>query len=236
MPECPVCCTEYIAESVEFCSTCGWDLTPYPQRSRVTKAYLKQEQNRLNWARQMWEFASTQQSWETKFDKLQEQLQQGAIERSYLQSQLEWVLYRLEQLNPESIANTLQRIEEKIGAMPDSSPAISEVGMDYRQLTKQLETGKWRKADEHTWEILLQISLREEEGWLTAADIDSLPCTDLRTIDRLWQQYSNGRFGWSIQQQIWESVAGNYTELCDRVGWRVKDNWKYYDELPSTQM
>lgn len=231
MPNCPVCNTEYLEESVEFCSICGWDLMPHSQRSKVTKAYLKKEQNRVNWARQMWEFAGNQQSWKTRFDELQSQLQQGAIERSYLQSQLEWVLYRLEQLNPESIANTLQRIEEKISILPDAIPAISEVGMDYRQLTKLLETGKWRKADEHTWEILLQISLREDEGWLTAADIDSLPCTDLGTIDRLWQEYSSGRFGWTVQQQIWESVGGNYTELCDRVGWRVKDNWKYYDEL-----
>jgi len=98
-------------------------------------------------------------------------------------------------------------------------------------LTKFLKTGKWQKADEHTWEILLSISLREEEGWLSAADIDNFPCTDLRTIDQLWQQYSDGRFGLSVQHQIWESVGGKYTEFCDRVGWRVKDNWKYYEEL-----
>ncbi|WP_293352642.1 MULTISPECIES: GUN4 domain-containing protein [unclassified Microcoleus] len=103
--------------------------------------------------------------------------------------------------------------------------------MDYRQLTKLLETGKWRKADEHTWEILLQIAVREDEGWLSAADIDCFPPTDLRTIDKLWQQHSSGRFGFTVQQQIWESTAGNYTQLCDRVGWRVKENWKYYSEL-----
>lgn len=103
--------------------------------------------------------------------------------------------------------------------------------MDYRQLTKLLETGKWRKADEHTWEILLQIAVREDEGWLSAADIDGFPLTDLRTIDKLWQQHSSGRFGFTVQQQIWESTAGNYTQLCDRLGWRVKENWKYYSEL-----
>jgi hypothetical protein len=235
MPNCPVCDTEYLEGSVEFCSICGWDLTPHSQRSKVAKAYLNKEQNQANWARQMWELARNQKGWEIKFDELQSQLQQGAIERSYLQSQLEWVLYRLEQLNPESVANSLLRIEEKISILSETTPEISEVGIDYRQLTKLLEMGKWRKADEHTWEILLQISLREEEGWLTAADIDNLPCTDLRTIDRLWQQYSRGRFGLSVQQQIWESVGGQYTELCDRIGWRVKDNWKYYDELSFNQ-
>ena len=231
MPNCPVCATEYIEEKAEFCSTCGWDLTPYPQRSKLAKAYLKKEQVRLQWAKQMWEFARTQLNWSARFDELQGQLQQGAIDRTYLQSQLEWVLYRLEQLNPEAIASTLLRLEEKIGEMPDQTPPLSEVGMDYRQLTKLLETRKWRKADEHTWEILLQITLREEEGWLSAADIDSFPCTDLRTIDQLWQHHSNGRFGLSVQQQIWESAGGKYTEFCDRIGWRVKDIWKFYEEL-----
>lgn len=231
MPNCPVCATEYIEEKAEFCSTCGWDLTPYPQRSKLSKAYLKKEQVRLQWAKQMWELARTQLNWSARFDELQGQLQQGAIDRTYLQSQLEWVLYRLEQLNPEAIASTLLRLEEKIGEMPDQTPPLSEVGMDYRQLTKLLETRKWRKADEHTWEILLQITLREEEGWLSAADIDSFPCTDLRTIDQLWQHHSNGRFGLSVQQQIWESAGGKYTEFCDRIGWRVKDIWKFYEEL-----
>lgn len=231
MSKCPVCRAEYIEAKAEFCSTCGWDITPYPQPSKLSKTYLKKEQVRLQWAKQMWESARTQQNLSARFDELQAQLQQGAIDRTYLQSQLEWVLYRLEQLNPEQIAGTLQRLEEKIGAIPDRTPALSEVGMDYRQLTKLLDTGKWRKADEHTWEILLQIALREDEGWLSPADIDNLPCTDLRTIDRLWQHYSSGRFGLSVQQQIWESVGCQYTELCDRIGWRVKDNWKYYEEL-----
>lgn len=147
----------------------------------------------------MWESGRHQQNLSARFNELQQELQQGAIARAYLQSQLEWVLYRLEQLNPEFIATTLLRLEEKIGALPDQTPAISEVGMDYRQLTKLLETGKWRKADEHTWEILLQIAVREDEGWLSAADIDSLPPTDLRTIDKLWQQPSSGRFGLTVR-------------------------------------
>ncbi|MBE9186188.1 GUN4 domain-containing protein [Microcoleus sp. LEGE 07076] len=231
MSDCPVCGARYTEEKAEFCSICGWDLTPYPPRAKPSKIYLKQEQVRLQWAKQMWESASNQQNLSARFDELQQKLQQGAIARTQIQSQLEWVLYRLEQLNPELIVNTLLRLEDKISAIADQTPVMSEVGMDYRQLAKLLETGKWRKADEHTWEILLQIAVREDEGWLSAADIDSFPPTDLRTIDQLWQQYSSGRFGLSVQQQIWESVGGKYTELCDRVGWRVKENWKYYSEL-----
>ncbi|MEG5025749.1 GUN4 domain-containing protein [Microcoleus sp. AT8-B1] len=65
--------------------------------------------------------------------------------------------------------------------------------------------GKWRKADEYTWAIMLQIAFREEEGWLSGEDIAKFPCTDLRTIDQLWEYYSSGLFGLSVQQEIWES-------------------------------
>jgi uncharacterized Zn finger protein (UPF0148 family) len=99
MSDCPVCGAEYLEKKAEFCSICGWDLTPYPLRARPSKTYLKQEQVRLQWAKQMWESGRHQQNWLARFDDLQQELQQGAIARAYLQSQLEWVLYRLEQLN-----------------------------------------------------------------------------------------------------------------------------------------
>src|SRR4028118_267408 len=34
-----------------------------------------------------------------------------------------------------------------------------------------------------------------------------LPCPDLFTIDRLWLKYSNGRFGFSIQNRIMSEIG-----------------------------
>jgi GUN4-like len=227
---CPVCHNESLEGKADCCSVCGWDLTPNPPGGKLSKAYLKKEQMRLDWARRMW--ANSQvMGWEVHLGELRSQLQAAAVERSYLQSQLEWVLYRLEQMNPELIAESLSRLEEKISAMPEQVPPMSEVGIDYRQLMQFLGAGKWRKADEHTWEIMLQIAFREEEGWLSATDIEKFPCTDLRTIDQLWEYYSSGLFGLNVQQGIWEKEGKNYTQFCDRVGWRRKDNWAYYDDL-----
>jgi len=230
MPLCPVCDNEYPEEKANYCSVCNWDLTPHPPSRKPSKTYLQKEQIRLDWAKRMW--ANSQiQGWESRLGELRSQLQEAAVERSYLQSQLEWVLYRLEQMNPELIANSLSRLEEKISAIPEPAPPMSEVGMDYRQLIQFLGAGKWRKADEHTWEIMLQIAFREEEGWLSAADIERFPCTDLQTIDQLWEYYSSGLFGLIIQSEIWENEGRNYTGFCDRVGWRRKDSWAYYDDL-----
>jgi hypothetical protein len=67
-------------------------------------------------------------------------------------------------------------------------------------------------------------------------DTPSIRCSDLRTIDRLWVKYSDGRFGFSVQKRIWESVGGKpdtneltpYDKFGDRVGWRKNLEWIDY--------
>lgn len=82
---------------------------------------------------------------------------------------------------------------------------------------------------------MLKAAGREEEDWLSSDSIESFPCTDLRTIDQLWVKYSNGRFGFSVQKRIWESVGKDYEKFGDRVGWRkgmfFNKEWVYYNEL-----
>jgi hypothetical protein len=88
---------------------------------------------------------------------------------------------------------------------------------------------------------MLKVAGREKEGWLGTSDIEEFPCTDLRTIDTLWVKYSKGRFGFSVQKRIWESVGGtpnaDYETYChfgDRVKWRVDKNWLNYSDLTFT--
>ncbi|OZH55465.1 hypothetical protein AFK68_04430 [Hydrocoleum sp. CS-953] len=254
---CPICSAEYVETVPEYCSICDWNLKSDTAFFATAEIYQQKEQAKLNWARKMWQIVQARENpshhnsnsglptvpadgvndnqnyrdIKKQLDEIQAQLHQAAIERFQLHSQLEWVLYRLEQLNPETLAETLYRIDEKLSAMPTPEPPMSEVGIDYNPLINLLAAGKWRKADELTWELLLQVTLREEEGWLQLVDIENFPCTDLCTIDWLWEYYSHGLFGLNTQQRIWENVSGQYGDFCDRLGWRDGENWKYYDEL-----
>ncbi|MCL2923602.1 MAG: GUN4 domain-containing protein [Trichodesmium sp. MAG_R04] len=256
---CPICGTEYLETVPESCSICDWNLISEAEAAFFATAeiYQKKEQAKLNWARKMWQIVQSRENpshhnsnsglpvvpadrvnenqnykdLKRQLDQIQSQLHQATIERFQLHSQLEWVLYHLEQVNPETLVETLYRVDEKLNAMPTPKPPMSEVGIDYNPLINLLATGKWRKADEMTWKLLLQATLREEEGWLQLADIENFPCTDLCTIDWLWEYYSNGLFGLNKQQCIWESMSGQYGDFCDRLGWRDGENWKYYDEL-----
>ncbi len=115
---------------------------------------------------------------------------------------------------------------------------ISAVGVDYSRLCQLLSAGQWKEADWETTAILLRVSNREQEGWMRAEDFKKFPCPDLQTIDRLWVNYSNGRFGFSVQKHVWDSVGAktniDYTTWCrfgDHLGWRVKGNWLNYSEL-----
>jgi hypothetical protein len=89
---------------------------------------------------------------------------------------------------------------------------------------------------------LFKAAAQEHEGFLDIESIETFPCADLCTIDRLWVKYSNGRFGFSVQKRIWESVVRESVGLKPReyyygydfgkhVGWCVKGEWLDESEL-----
>jgi serine/threonine-protein kinase len=139
------------------------------------------------------------------------------------------------ELNPQ---NRPQTMGEWLSLL---QPPISTttVSPRYQKLQQLLAAGKWRKADEETRRVMLQVAGREKEGWLNEDSINQFPCEDLRQIDGLWVEYSNGRFGFSVQKRIWQECGGkvDYETTChlgDRVGWRQEGNWLDYDECTFT--
>jgi hypothetical protein len=96
------------------------------------------------------------------------------------------------------------------------------------RLRKLLANHDFKEADIETRKILLHLSGRTHEGVLRNIDIEKISCQDFREIDNLWVRYSKGRFGYSIQRQIWkkhgleietELVATPYD--LERLGYHV---------------
>jgi serine/threonine protein kinase len=173
------------------------------------------------------------------FEQVLLKMIQSGVKRRY-QSATE----ALQALNPPRIAPTI--INPRQGAcvptiknpLPDN--LSSEVGVDYTRLRDLLEAGRWKEADYETGAVMLKAAGREQEGWLNDESIKNFRCTDLRTIDQLWVKYSNGRFGFSVQKQIYLEVGGipdgKYNEeafekLGERLGWRVKERWISYSDV-----
>ncbi|MFP5272655.1 GUN4 domain-containing protein [Coleofasciculus sp.] len=138
---------------------------------------------------------------------------------------------------PQSVSEWLQLL------VPQNSTddLSSECGIDYRRLRDLLAAGEWEKADQETANKMLAVIGKTEWWDVYREDIEIFPCTDLRTIDRLWVKYSNGRFGFSVQKRIWQSVGGQpgveidydiFEKLGDMLGWRRKNGeWLSYQEL-----
>ncbi|NLQ05416.1 GUN4 domain-containing protein [Cylindrospermopsis raciborskii] len=111
----------------------------------------------------------------------------------------------------------------------------------YTKLNKLLKAKKWKQADLETERIMLIVAKRTEQGYLQLQDIENFPCFDLHIIDQLWLEHSGGKFGFSIQRRIYESLGGgkNYDlliwrEFGDRVGWRREGKWLDYSDINFT--
>ncbi|MBN3896462.1 MAG: GUN4 domain-containing protein [Nostoc sp. NOS(2021)] len=137
-----------------------------------------------------------------------------------------------------SLLNT--RTETRVQQVLIESDAHLRLGgiTDYTRLRDFLAVGKWREADEETWRVMFAVAKRQKERWLREEDIDNFPCEDLRTIDDLWVKYSNGHFGFSVQQRIFHSLGvtreSNYKiwgEFGLQIGWMQRHLWLYYREI-----
>jgi hypothetical protein len=86
---------------------------------------------------------------------------------------------------------------------------------------------------------MLLIAKREDQGWLDQESIKKFPCEELRTIDKLWVDYSKGKFGFSVQKKVWIDCGGVpgeydhdvYEKFADQVGWARSGSRLSYEEL-----
>ncbi|MBD1919088.1 MULTISPECIES: GUN4 domain-containing protein [Cyanophyceae] len=106
----------------------------------------------------------------------------------------------------------------------------------YQKLVNYLASGSWRDADGETYRIMKEVA----GGRLSAKALREFPCEDLRIIDQLWVKHSGGKFGFSVQKQIYVETGnpldGQYHEktwhaFADRVGWRKDGNYLNYSNL-----
>ena len=81
----------------------------------------------------------------------------------------------------------------------------SSTGVDYTKLRALLSSSKWQEANQETWNVMCQAARKNLGSVLTAEEIKQISCDDLQIIDNLWRQYSQGRYGFSAQNQIYMS-------------------------------
>jgi hypothetical protein len=125
------------------------------------------------------------------------------------------------------LAQGLSPTEQEVNT--PSNLTSPETGVNYTRLQAVLAKQQWRQANDMTGQLMLKATNRESQGWTSTQDIEKFPCWDLAEIDSLWKQYSDGRFGFSVQFPIFIETGNKpgrlvaseaYDAFGDAVGWR----------------
>ena len=96
----------------------------------------------------------------------------------------------------------------------------------YQPLEDLLKNGQWQEADQETYRLMITAVGKEEGEFFTREELLNFPCDELKAIDGLWVKYSQGKFGFSVQKEIWQTCGSPMTkdkkwdEFCVRVGWQ----------------
>lgn len=113
----------------------------------------------------------------------------------------------------------------------ESSPTIptflpSLRGVDYVPLATMLATGDFKAADQFTRDNLIKISGAADKGrsFVYFTEVQNIPAVDLATMERLWLDFSDGQFGYSVQKRAWDLENGNFDNFIRRIGWTTKED------------
>ncbi len=168
-------------------------------------------------------------------DRVVEQL---TAQLSAIQQQLSQLTSRFDNL--ENNLGEVSRLPTKISQLEDDLMLLGD-RYRYKDLQQYLAEENWFEADNETIRLILAVTSKEIEE-LTPEDITHFPCNDLMVIDRLWMKYSDGRFGFSPQVQLYQKLGGTFDTTIEQnqqlietwgehLGWRKDNRWLPCKEL-----
>ena len=150
--------------------------------------------------------------------------------------------------NSQQSSASAEAIEVSTATTLRKIPLVSsKTGIDYTPLRNLLKEEKWSDADLKTYKLVEQIvqtaKQRNKHVFIELKTIAEFSCPDIRTIDALWKKYTGNKFGFSSQQEVWQSVnqQGDFStqtwrSFATQVGWKKGDvssgsGYLLYDQL-----
>lgn len=93
--------------------------------------------------------------------------------------------------------------------------------MDYVALRDSLSEGDFRKADDETRALLIRLAGENaiKRGWVYFSEVRAIPIKDFQTIDNLWKTASNGKFGYSVQREIYNQQQKRWSKFFKLIDW-----------------
>lgn len=108
-------------------------------------------------------------------------------------------------------------------------PLKSKAGLDYTKLRDFLKAGDFQKADDETRQLLINLAGAEavKRGWVYFTEVKFIAAEDLQTIDELWRKASDGKFGYSVQKELWVQCQQRWGKFFKQIDWTTGENNNY---------
>lgn len=110
------------------------------------------------------------------------------------------------------------------------TPASAQ-NIDYSDLQMLLVRQDYQAADKLTMEKLCELAGENavKRKWVYFSEVSQLPALDLQTVDTLWRLYSEDKFGWSKQRELWLRLGQDWERLWTQLIWKSGEGvWTRY--------
>lgn len=109
----------------------------------------------------------------------------------------------------------------------DSVPLLTEAEIDYTILRNALKEQDFRRASGETRALIIRLAgeVAIKRGWVFYAEVRTISVSDMLTINNLWLAASDGKFGYSVQKDIFDQCKGDFGEFFRRLDWNAEREW-----------
>lgn len=114
---------------------------------------------------------------------------------------------------------------------PDGAVSLPEAcQVDYSEIQAALLQQDFELADRLTLQKMCELAGPNavKRKWLYFTEVKIFPKLDLQTLDQLWLAYSEGKFGFSKQREIWLGVGKDWERLWPKIAWKDGNVWTRY--------
>jgi hypothetical protein len=128
-----------------------------------------------------------------------------------------------------SLSGAPPPVEEAPKPNLDEIPLESEAGMDYAPLRTCLSEADFRGADDETRALLIKLAGEGavKRGWVYFTEVRTISVKDFKTMDALWKTASNGKFGFSVQKELWVQNSKRWDKFFKQIDWTRGPNANY---------
>lgn len=109
-------------------------------------------------------------------------------------------------------------------------PLPADCSVDYSEIQMALVQQDFELADRLTLQKMCELAGPNavKRKWLYFTEINIFPSVDLQTLNQLWLIYSEGKFGFSKQREIWLGVGKDWEKFWPRIAWKDANIWTRY--------